>query len=86
MRSFEVPPMKACMLTEETPEHIDIFGADSVPFFRTPDELVEQSKFLIKNPELRINFAEKAFNKVSLGNHTYTDRLATIISAMQHLS
>ena len=49
MRTFEVPAIGACMLTEDTEEHREIFGkeGDAVLYFRTMNEMVSQLRFLL---------------------------------------
>ncbi len=83
MRSFEVPAMGGCMLNEETEEHIEIFGSETLPFFRTPEEMVKQAKILIKSPELREKFVRLGKNKIVGGENTYSDRLRTILKEIE---
>jgi hypothetical protein len=82
MRSFEVPAMGGCMLTEETEEHREIFGFETVPFFKTPAEMIDQMKTLTDSPEIRSRFSKLAKKKITEGKNTYEDRLRTVIDAI----
>ena len=81
MRSFEVPAMGGCMLTEETPEHREIFGSDgeSVLYFRSIPEMVERTIWLLGNETERKRLAAAAHARVTQGHNTYGDRLATML-------
>lgn len=85
MRSFEVPATGACMLTEDTLEHREIFGADgeAVVYFRTIAEMVERAKWLLQNDEERLRLAQTAHRLVVNGRHTYKDRLITILETIK---
>lgn len=85
MKSYEIPAMGGCMLTEDTEEHRDIFGQNTVPFFRTPDEMVDQMKLLIDSPNLRDRFSTAAKIKMTHGGNTYQDRLHLILKQLQAL-
>lgn len=80
MRSFEIPAMGGCMLTEETEEHREIFGLETVPFFKTPAEMVDQIKTLTNSLEVRLRFSKLAKKKITDGKNTYADRLRTLIT------
>ncbi len=82
MRTFEVPAIGACMLTEDTPEHREIFGADgeAVVYFKTIPEMVEKAKWLLAHETERCQMAEAAHRLVTQGGHTYGDRLKTMLS------
>ncbi|MSP18227.1 MAG: hypothetical protein EXR74_01515 [Bdellovibrionales bacterium] len=85
MRSYEIPAMGGCMLTEETEEHREIFGQTTVPFFNTPDEMVDQIKLLIDSPTLRTRFSTAAKIKITHGGNTYRDRLHLVLQQLQAL-
>jgi spore maturation protein CgeB len=82
MRSFEVPAMGGCMLTEDTEEHREIFSTDNVPFFKTSDEMLDQLKLLVRSPEKRIQFSKKAQAHVTAEKNNYTDRLKTVFDEL----
>ena len=82
MRTFEIPAIGACMLTEDTPEHRDLFGEDgkNVVYFRTPDEAVARLRWLIDHENERSRMALAAHRLVVNGKNTYRDRLETILA------
>jgi spore maturation protein CgeB len=82
MRTFELPAMGACMLTEDTDEHRTLFGSDreSVVYFRTPGEAVNRLRWLLANDDERLRLAASAHRLVVQGKNTYRDRLETILA------
>jgi spore maturation protein CgeB len=81
MRSFEVPAIGACMLTEDTRGHREIFGEDNdnVIYFRDKEEMVEKLRYLMNNPQERQRLSRNVHELISTGKHTYTDRLKKIL-------
>ena len=81
MRSFEVPAIGACMLTEDTTEHREIFGEDgqAVVYFRTREEMVEKLRWLLAHDEERRRLADAARRVVITGRNTYRDRLEAML-------
>jgi spore maturation protein CgeB len=81
MRSFELPAMGACMLTEDTEEHHEIFGDDgeAVAFFRTREEMVEKLRWLLAHDDVRRRLKEAAHRLVTTGHNAYGDRLQTML-------
>lgn len=81
MRSFELPAMGACMLTEDTEEHHEIFGDDgeAVAFFRTREEMVEKLRWLLAHDDARRRLKEAARRVVTNGRNTYRDRLEAML-------
>jgi spore maturation protein CgeB len=84
MRSFEIPAIGGCMLTEDTGEHRKIFGAegDAVIYFRTIDEMIQKAKFLIANESHRNRLIEKCHNLIVGNSNTYKDRLLTMLNSV----
>jgi spore maturation protein CgeB len=82
MRSFEIPAIGACMLVEDTVEHREIFGAegDAVAYFRTIDEMIAKLHWLLDHDDERRRLAFAAHRRIVDGNHTYHDRLLTILN------
>jgi spore maturation protein CgeB len=82
MRTFEVPAIGACMLTEDTPEHREIFGAEgeAVVYFKTPTEMLEKTQWLLNHDAERQRLAASAHQLITQGAHTYSDRLKTMLS------
>jgi spore maturation protein CgeB len=85
MRSFEVPAMGTCMLTEDTKEHREIFGPDGqhVVYFHSCQELVDRLRWLLGHPDERARLAAAARRLITIeGKNTYRDRLETMLSLM----
>jgi spore maturation protein CgeB len=82
MRTFEVPAVGACMLTEDTQEHREIFGEEgkAVVYFKTISEMVEKARWLLNNDIERQRLAQNAHLLITQGQHTYKNRLETILS------
>ncbi|HWF11060.1 MAG TPA: glycosyltransferase [Bryobacteraceae bacterium] len=81
MRSFEAPAMGACMLTEKTEEHLDLFGPEgqTVLYFESIGEMIEKARWLVEHEAERRRLKAAAHRLISEGRHTYQDRLATIV-------
>jgi spore maturation protein CgeB len=88
MRSFEIPAVGTCMLTEDTEEHRQIFGPDGqhVVYFRSLDEMVGRLRWLLDRPEERARLAAAAHRLIAVdGKNTYRDRLETMLAlAAEH--
>ncbi|MBF2004228.1 MAG: glycosyltransferase [Chlorogloeopsis fritschii C42_A2020_084] len=82
MRSFEIPAIGACMLTEDTQEHREIFGEEgkAVVYFKTIPEMVEKANWLLKHDSERLRLAQSAHLLITKNKHTYKDRLAKILN------
>jgi spore maturation protein CgeB len=82
MRTFEVPAIGACMLTEDTPEHRDIFGAEgeTVVYFKSMSELIEKTQWLLDHEGERQQLARNVHQLITQGGHTYDDRLKTMLT------
>lgn len=86
MRTFEVPACGAFMLAERTAEHQEYFSEDKeVAFFDTDDELVDKALFYIKHDSIRNRIAKNGYRHIVRGKNTYTDRMESILSAIQKL-
>lgn len=83
MRTFEIPAIGACMLTEDTEEHREIFGdeANAVVYFRTVPEMLKKLSWLLAHDDERRRLARAAHRLITDGPNTYKDRLATMIRA-----
>jgi len=81
MRTFEVPAVGACMLTEDTLDHREIFGAEgeNVIYFQTIAEMVEKAKWLLDRPEERLRLSIAAHQRIVTGKHRYSDRLQSML-------
>jgi spore maturation protein CgeB len=85
MRTFELPALGVCMLTEDTDEHRDFFGVDgeNVVYFRTPEEAVDRLRWLITHDHERARLAASAHQLIVKGKNTYSDRLETILTSSE---
>lgn len=85
MRSFEVPAIGGCMVTEDTLEHREIFGdeGEAVSYFSNADELVDKLRWLTTNEQECSRLARAAHMRITQGQHTYKDRLITVIYRIQ---
>ncbi|MCI0391795.1 MAG: glycosyltransferase [Acidobacteria bacterium] len=81
MRTFEIPAIGACMLVEDTEEHREIFGEDekAVIYFGNIDQMIEKARWLRVSDEERRRLARSSFELITEGNHTYSDRLASML-------
>jgi spore maturation protein CgeB len=88
MRSFEVPAMGGCMLTEDTEEHREIFGAEghAVVYFNSIPQMVEKARWLLAHPEERQRLASAAHALITGGKNTYADRLQTILQRAEEMA
>jgi spore maturation protein CgeB len=82
MRTFEVPAIGSCMLTEDTQEHREIFGkeGEAVLYFNTISEMLEKTRWLLNHDRERQRLAKSVHQLITQGSHTYRDRLKTILS------
>lgn len=80
MRSFEIPAMGGCMLTEDTSEHRMLFGkeGDAVVYFNDIPEMVKKTRWLRDDPAECKRLALAAHQLIVGGKHTYKDRLQTM--------
>jgi hypothetical protein len=81
MRTFEVPALGTCMLTEDTQEHREIFGeeGEAVVYFKTIPEMVEKTHWLLNHDDERRRLAKNAYVLITQGANTYRDRLKTML-------
>jgi hypothetical protein len=87
MRTFEIPAIGGCMLTEDTDEHRELFGDEgrAVLYFKTAEEMVHKAGLLLSDSGGRKRLAKVAHELVVQGNHTYKDRLAIILRFAQQI-
>jgi spore maturation protein CgeB len=84
MRTFEIPACGGFMLTERTATHEELFHEDrEAAFFGSPDEFVAKVRSYLPREDDRLRIAAAGHRKITLGHHTYGDRLAEIIEAAQ---
>ncbi len=83
MRSFEIAALGGCMLAEDTAEHREILGPnrEAVVYFRTAEEAAERARSLLADPAERARLSAAVWARISLGAHTYRDRLVSMLDA-----
>jgi len=80
LRVVDIPATGAFMLTDETPELIDIFGNQiSVPTFKDPADLRRQVMHFLDADEERHALANQMYERI-LRSDTYADRMRTIVN------
>ena len=80
MRTFEVPAVGGCMLTEHTEDHRNLFGPEgsAVLYFNSIAEMLSKARWLVEHRTERNRLARAAHALVASG-HTYQDRLQSIL-------
>jgi spore maturation protein CgeB len=88
MRTFEVPAIGTCMLTEDTAEHREIFGeeGEAVLYFHNIETMIAKAKLLCGDSTLRNRLAERAQRTVVHGGHDYADRLEYMLSQSRSIA
>ena len=83
MRSFEAAAMGACLLVEDTEEHRSVFGRDGdvAVYFRSADDVVGKAAELLSDEPKRQRLSQAAQEMIVSGQHTYRDRLRTMLSS-----
>lgn len=86
MRSFEVPAMGGVLLAEDTGEHRALFGdeGETVLYFSDYEEAVTKAEWLLAHPDERRRLATAVYQQITTSNHTYADRLQTIINTIEN--
>jgi spore maturation protein CgeB len=81
MRTFELPATGACMLTEYTEEHREIFDEEgkAVVYFHTIKEMIKKLKWLLENEDERHRLEKAAHDLIVKGKNTYKDRLLVML-------
>lgn len=82
MRTFEVPAIGACMLTEDTNEHREIFGEEgkAVIYFKSISEMIKKIRWLLDHEKERQRLAQSVHQLIVNGRNTYQDRLINMLS------
>jgi spore maturation protein CgeB len=87
MRSFEIAAAGGCMLTEDTDEHREIFGADgeSVVYFRDAREAAQRASWLLAQPAERARLGRAVRARVGVPENSYRARLVTMLEVASNL-
>ena len=79
MRSFEAAAIGGCILAEDTEDHRNIFGPDSVRYFKNVPQMVQQAKELVADNGARDELSVNLRNWMAARNNTYADRLLSMV-------
>lgn len=83
MRSFEITACGGFMLAERSDEHLEMFEQDrEAVFFNGVEELTEKVARYLADPHARRAISEAGHRRLLGGRHTYADRAAAILQAM----
>lgn len=84
MRSFELPAMRTCLLTEDTPDHRRLFGPDgeATVYFDSPVSMADRCLWLMQREEERDRLAFNAHRIIVGGQNTYADRLQSMLTVL----
>jgi spore maturation protein CgeB len=83
MRTFELAAMGACMLTEDTSDHRELFGPEghTAVYFGSKEEMAEKLRWLLDHKAERQEMSEAVRRLITQRRHTYQDRLQTMLEA-----
>lgn len=85
MRTFEMPAVGIAMVVEDTQDHREIFGPEwsSVAYFSSTHELIEKTRFLLRNDSERYRLMSISHRLIVGGKNTYDDRLTSILKQIR---
>ncbi len=84
MRTFEAPACGIMMLAARTEEQVELLGEDEgAAFFESPAELRDKAAYYLAHSGQREAVAREGQRRLARG-HTYADRMATVLAAMDH--
>jgi spore maturation protein CgeB len=86
MRSFEIPACHGFMLAERTAEHLEFLseGRD-MACFSSFQEFRDKIEYYLSEQSERVSIARAGHMRVTTGEHTYKDRLATVLDLVEGL-
>lgn len=84
MRSLEIAAIGACMLSEFTQEHAELFGSEGecVLYFRSHLEALKKLEWLVTHDEERKRLACNLRDRIVGQNNSYQDRLRQMLAAV----
>ena len=79
-RNFQIPAMKVPVLSEYSKDLNLLFKKnEEIVFFKNKKECLKMLSWLIKNPKIRKNIAEKSYKKVYRDHHDVKSRMKQFI-------
>ncbi len=81
MRTYELAAAAACILAEDTAEHREVYGPDSVLYFKTAGEAAGHAMEVRRSPELRQRLRIAVHRRITDGSHTYAARLHSLLAS-----
>ena len=85
-RSFEMPASGLLTLAQRTPEHEELLiDEEECVLFDSQDDLWEKMQRLGRSPSEFRRIAERGWQRITGGGHTYQDRAKTIVEAATSL-
>ena len=86
MRTFEVPAIGAALLSTRSRDQIGWLPEnEAAAYFSSPEEMVQQAASLLKDDAARKQLAETGHRLITSGNHTYYDRMRTVMETVEAL-
>lgn len=83
-RTFEIPACKTLQLAPRNDEILSFFKDEKeIVCFESEGELTEKVGYYLKNESKRLQIAEKGYQKVVSGKHSYQDRVTTILKQIE---
>jgi len=86
MRTFEVPAAGAFMLATRSADHEELLGeGGGVACFGDAAELREKVAYYVEREAERRAIAQQGYEIITRGEHTYRDRMLTLLETIQEL-
>lgn len=83
-RNFEIPAMRAFMLSEYTDDLNSLFSeGKEAEYFRTKDELVEKIKYYLDHEDEIAGIAQAGYERVQRDGHDVTSRMKQFIQEIE---
>jgi len=85
-RSFEIPAIGTCMLSERTQDMLELFREDvEAVYFSSTEELLKKVDWLLNNENERLKIAEKAMDRIKKLKASVHDRMMQALTTIQEL-
>ncbi len=83
LRNFEIPACRGFQLCNRTQQLLNIFREDEeIALYETEQELIDKVRYYLKHENERIKIANKGFNAVINGAHTFLSRCKDVVSKL----